>query len=412
MGLVYLWGWIMSKVETDKLVQIPFALRVVTPVSIGDGTELNPREYLYNPKDNSVIFLHELEWHKFLNRKRALPQYERYLQTPAKYGKSLYEWASETLGAHSLVEAQLGPAIRSQTKAVVKDYRNNQKKTLNSLRPCLRLVDGRVYIPGSSIKGVMRTAILYHLLRKNDRLRQEFRRNLERSVFDNKDDGRGMVKELKRLLSDMETQLLHRLDFSSIPNTRIRTSDAKVSSMRGLLCSDAISEGPVVTQVLQKVDLTLKSDKPTSYLPIFRESILRDNVFHFTVTLDKPMLDTIGITSGQQLVDILTEYTEALNRMLLGKFKRLHASAFASISDANAYMGSNTGFLHKTLIAALYDTPDEVTQIVKTILSANKAFRKHKHYQDRDFSPRTIKATMVNGVLALTGGVQISIEDK
>lgn len=402
----------MSKANVDKLVQIPFTLQVVTPISIGNGTELNPREYLYNPKDNSVIFLHELEWHKFLNRKRVLPQYERYLQTPAKNGKSLYEWAAETLGVHSLVEAQLGPAIRSKTKAVVKDYRNNKKRTLNSLRPCLRLVDGRVYIPGSSIKGVMRTAILYHLLHTNNRLRQEFRQQLERSVFNNKENVREMAKALRRLLSDIETRLLHRLDFSSISRNTIRMSDAKVSSMRGLLCSDAIAEGSVTTQVLQKVDLKLKSESPASYLPIFRESILRDNVFHFTVTLDKPMMDTLGITSGQQLVDILTEYTDALNTMLLAKFKRLHASAFATIHDANAYIGSNTGFLHKTLLVALYDTPDEVTRIVKMILTANKAFRKHKHYQDRDFSPRTVKATMVNGVLALTGGVKIFVEDK
>ena len=55
--------------------------------------------------------------------------------------------------------------------SLVKTKIGSDKKDLNDLHPFMRHPDGTVYIPGSSIKGAMRTALLFSEV-KNSAQRQ------------------------------------------------------------------------------------------------------------------------------------------------------------------------------------------------------------------------------------------------
>ena len=66
-----------------------------------------------------------------------------------------------------------------------------------------KLIDGSAYIPGSTLKGLIRTAILYDLLQKNPHLKQRLWQSLERAINGNKsyDEIKRVENNLNRLLT-------------------------------------------------------------------------------------------------------------------------------------------------------------------------------------------------------------------
>ena len=397
----------MSKAYYDRLKPISFVLRVVTPVNIGDGTSLSPIEYLYNYKENTVMLLHQLEWHQYLKRKRLLAEYEKYLTYLKSKPIPLYDWLTRLLSRHDFSEIQLGLAVRAKIKANSQEYSSDSKKSLNTFQTCLRSVSGDVYIPGSSIKGVIRTAILYHLLKQDKKTCEELKKEINKLINSNY---RGNISgKLNAISRSYEEKLLHK---KVTEESAGRTIEINQLLFRGISCSDAISKNKTTTQVLQKVDLLLSGNKIVRYLPLFRESILGGSEFHFTITLDMKLMKLFGIQSGQQLIDIVEDYTKSINSLLFGAFKESHSAVFQTLKDMNMYIGNNTGFLHKTLFAALYDKPEDIVTITKRILKERDKGIDFKHELDSIISPRTLKATKIDGQLVLTGGVKISVEDK
>ena len=92
-------------------------------------------------------------------------------------GRTMYDWATQALGNSQLTREALGPAVRSVMKATA--YNQGLKNSLNDIIPQIRGVDGRVYIPGSSIKGVIDSAIVSYMLRRDARFRAEVQEKLK-----------------------------------------------------------------------------------------------------------------------------------------------------------------------------------------------------------------------------------------
>ena len=74
-------------------------------------------------------------------------------------------------------------------------------------------------------------------------------------------------------------------------------------------------------------------------------------------------------------------------------------------------LGSSIGFLHKTLLLPLFDNTKEEVNVVKSVLSLQRDFKKHKHWQDRIISPRTLKLTRYKEKDYIFGGVKLHLEE-
>ena len=92
----------------------------------------------------------------------------------------------------------------------------------------------------------------------------------------------------------------------------------------------------------------------------------------FTLTLDTAITKEIGITSVNQVLEILQEDFDATHELLSSKFKKVSPSIFKALEPANAYIGSNTGFVQKTIImAAFTDNEETGIDIIRAILDVN-----------------------------------------
>ena len=392
-------GWIMS----NRIDHAKLSLTIVSPTNIGGPEKLTTKDYMYNYDAGEVYLLNNYEWFRFLARYNKLAEFEIYMQNEMvrPNGRTMYDWAKNTIGASQLTKDVLGPAIGSIMKSSI--YNEGRKNSLNDITPQIRGANGEVYIPGSSIKGVIDSAIISHMLRNNKAFRSTVQREL-RKVLDvyKRKNARNLFKDIFKMVNLAILKYIHVLT-----NNEGKPFKAILASaFRGISVSDAMPMGTIQTEVLKKEDTCVDEDG-THEISVHRECILRNQQFSFTLTLDTAITKEIGITSINQVLDILQEDFDATHKLLASKFKKVSPSIFKALEPANAYIGSNTGFVQKTIIMAAF-TDDEKTgiDIIKAILDVN--FQRADHdRKDTVMAPRAIKLVKWNGNYYEMGGIHI-----
>ena len=392
-------GWIMS----NRIDHAQLSLTIVSPTNIGGPETLTTKDYMYNYDAGEVYLLNNYEWFRFLAQLNKLAEFEEYMQNEMvrPNGRTMYGWAKNTIGTSQLTKAKLGRAIGSIMKSSI--YNKGRKNSLNDITPQIRGANGDVYIPGSSIKGVIDSAIISHMLRNNKAFRSNVQREL-RKVLDvyKRKNARSLFKDIFKMVNLAILKHIHVLT----NNEGKPFKGILASAFRGISVSDAMPMSVIQTEVLKKEDSCVEEDG-THDISVHRECILPNQQFSFTLTLDTAMTKEIGITSIDQVLDILQEDFDATHKLLASKFKKVSPSIFKALEPANAYIGSNTGFVQKTIIMAAF-TDDEKTgiDIIRAILDVN--FQKAKHdSKDKFMAPRAIKLVKWNGNYYEMGGIHI-----
>ena len=200
-------------------------IKCLSPVHIGSGRVMKSFEYLYNPDKSEVIFVERSAWISFLVRHGIMDEFANYIQVTAKalssrgnfYGMMPWEWLRQKGIAAEDIEA----VASHKSFATLNTICREDKDSLNDIIACVTLSNGMPYIPGSSIKGALRTSILYSLLMKpeNSKFRARIWNEIEAS-------GEIAGKDVGKAFRRLETDLLSKLE-------KYR-NDMLNSSLRGL----------------------------------------------------------------------------------------------------------------------------------------------------------------------------------
>ena len=385
MGWAYGLGWIMS----NRIDHAQLSLTIVSPTNIGGPEKLTTKDYMYNYDAGEVYLLNNYEWFRFLARHNKLAEFEIYMQNEMvrPNGRTMYDWAKNTIG--SIIKSSI--------------YNEGRKNSLNDITPQIRGANGEVYIPGSSIKGVIDSAIISHMLRNNKAFRSNVQRELRKvlDVYKRKNAG-SLFKDIFKMVNQAIIKHIHVLT----NNDGKPLKGILASAFRGISVSDAMPMSAIQTEVLKKEDSCVDEDG-THEISVHRECILPNQKFFFTLTLDTAITKGIGITSVDQVLEILQEDFDATHELLSSKFKKVSPSIFKALEPANAYIGSNTGFVQKTIImAAFTDNEETGIDIIRAILDVK--FQKAKHAnKDHFMAPRAIKLVKWNGHYYEMGGIHI-----
>ena len=406
--------------ETAKM-----CLKVVTPINIANGIVLGAKDYLYDSRRQKVYFLNLHQWHLFIYKHMLLEKYESYLAN-FRDKQSLLEWLR--MQGYDIDDVRT--VITSEAQATVNLMDNERKKTLNDISRHIQQPDGSLYVPGSSIKGVFRTAILYSLLQKRqdikvkywcyikqqvdiiEKLLEEERKPRELQIMPYsviKKKKNQATKEIDKLIASLESELLHTLRLKDDKERNISNKNAVCSAMRGLQVSDTYASRNVQTAILQKVDGGFDKFGKASpkKLPIFRECMLPEAELFFDVKIEKAVMNTIAINSVDDLLRATHSFFAAVTDLLQQAFGKEYQEAFQGVAAGNMFLGSNTGFLSKTLLAMLAPDKDTAQNTIKVLL--DKSFKTHKHLlRDKVIAPRTLKCTNYNGKLMLMGVAEVS----
>ena len=367
-------------------------LDVCTPLFIGSGEKITKLDYVYQSSNGMVYMLDEAKWASFLKRARLMNDFASQVALGKcfsldSYLKNHRELAARLHTSDIVMELKRRGVFHEGIPAYVTG------KNPNDIVTFARNGLGERYIPGSSLKGAFRTAILAYVLLNIDRTKCY--NKLEHAT-------RNAVDET---MDDVEKYLGIRIDKDG-------KYDMVNSRFKGLTVSDAklINE---TAAIVQKWDLSLtksQSEKKPKYLPIYREAIVPATKAVFTIGIDgsERGMGEIGVKTAGNLLHALSvfrnlqykTYKEAIDKVYKGSVDHSVFRYLDELNEANLVLGGGTGYISKTLIYPIAGSREKGKSIARKILSEqfDRPGRKydHKHRYDDIISPHTLKLTKSN----------------
>ncbi|OUM19580.1 type III-A CRISPR-associated RAMP protein Csm5 [Butyricicoccus porcorum] len=340
------------------LQEYTLTLTALSPVFVGSGDSYQKTEYLFDPSRKLVSFVDKNRFFRFLLENDLTDRYEAFILGPGN--KNLSAFLKHTC---RLSEEQIGSFTGKSVSAA---DAIDESHSLKEIQAFAKLPDGRAYIPGSSVKGCLRTVLLTDML-------------LRDTMLDRTDSSDSKWAE------HLEEQYLHTLHCTS------KQSNAVNSIMRGLAISDSapIDEEDMI--LCGKIDLLINNEE--NVINVVRQCVAPGTKISFQITLDQSVLkNEITLESIQTAIDCFDSfYRKTYN----AKFPQ--PSAYDT-ADSFLILGGGSGFFSKNLIYPFYkDTPQKAVKEVSHILS--RSFKKHGHENDHNIgiSPHTQKLTEYMG---------------
>ena len=384
---------------SGQIVRQEYELTCIAPVHVGSGEVLRPFEYLYDRDKLKAYFLHGAKWFSFLEDRDLSDAFVQYLETEATGRKSrnLLEWLK--VNHVTLSDLRQANVIRREIPVAKLSDQRAKKPTLNNVTcQLVRSDNAHPYIPGSTIKGALRTGILYHFIRKDPGRFDSYWQEIS-SVR-----GSDKASAWNDIILRLEQEILHTLTYDGA-----KKRDAVVSALRGLSVSDAALVGckaSASTVIVQKIDATTLikrgAARGESAISLFRECIPAGSRLRFAVTADLAMLETAGIMSIDQVMESLRDYTSdglrLQKQVFLPMNPRFYQPLFEKAETADMLLGGGTGFLSKTLIYALAGAEAEARRFAAAYFDEQFTNPSHKHRAiDKVLTPRTLKRAQTDG---------------
>lgn len=354
-------------------------LNTIGPVFVGNGKELMKKEYVLNKRERKVTIIDQRKFFNYLMDTNRLDKYEQYILK----GKSLKNWLDDEKVSKS--------DLRSFTAY---EYDCGGVADLNQMKNILTFMKspyGNPYIPGSSLKGAIRTALLgadimlnpskyNHTVDyfKNDFMHNQNKRDVERNIKN---------AEIKCFCTKNKS------DKNQVVN----------DIMNGLRISDSDELSLDDLTLCQKIDINTKGGEGD--LPILRECLKPGTQIEFDMSIDT---DECYLTI-EDIMNSINVFLKGYNTLFLEKFKN------ETLYDKDVlYLGGGVGFATKTVVHELLCKSNSSSRIISNIIDLNlpkKMRNAHNHYNDAKFgvSPHTCKLTEYDGYLMQMGPCNIEI---
>ncbi|MDO5725885.1 MAG: type III-A CRISPR-associated RAMP protein Csm5 [Tissierellia bacterium] len=363
-------------------------LTTIGPVHIGCGETRNKMQYVNDFDDRKVYIPDDTKFMKWIIEKGVLDNFENYfMQIDKKKRNNLYLW----LKANNLLkEYKNYMAYYLDTRSFEKP-----KGSFNEIQMMIKTKDLKPYIPGSSLKGAIRTALF------NDEMGEK-ELNINDLEFINKyleDKDFAIKRGFKNKIGSFERESN---EYFNKFFERDITKDVSHSVMKDILISDSkpISNENLI--LAQKIDfIKTKSGKPVkNALSTFRESIAPSVELKFEMVIkDNSEYNIEDIKDA-----IYHNYTD-IDEAFLAEFD-------TEVREGELiYIGGGTGFASKTSIYSMFEKEDAV-ELTSKILDDKAS--KHNHLNDIELkiSPREIKKTKVRREYLEMGLCKIEFEEK
>ena len=366
-------------INTEKWEHKTYELTCISPIHIGNGELLKQYEYIFTKDRNQqrIYFLDKAKWMTFLVRHDLI---DDYAQSVFSGRMNLYGWLqSQRIGSLSAI-------IREVCNASADVYlvRERQQR-VNDISRQVKTPDGVPYIPGSTLKGAIRSAILFHDIRQHPEAYLPFWNRIKAAME------AGNRRQMRDLAQNIERQA-----FTRLKQQKNRPDDALQSVMKGLAVSDAMLVGHERdTVILQKYDVSsIRREGLKGHpLALFRECIPAGRKFRFSMTLDKDIARLIGITSLDDVWQWVRDYLAFGLAQEKGVFGHEYKGEFEESKLADIRLGGGTGFLSKTVYYALATKGEGRTVLANffdDVLFTRRNCHHHKTKDDR-LTPRTLK---------------------
>lgn len=353
-----------------------FTLTVKGPVHIGDGKTLTKVDYFFY-KDR-IYFPNMHKMFTYINQMHLTSDYESFMYSA---NNNLTYWLNDKRIISAVAEKCTDYSISLVGSSASKP---------RNLSTFVKDPYGNPYIPGSSLKGLIRTLLLAKEIVDNPDYYAEIESDIRRGIRNPRANRNNM---LNRESSTLEEIAFHKLNCSD------KRKNAVNDVFKGLIVSDSqpLSTNDLI--VTEKIDYNVVgNEKP---LPLYRESLVPNTQVKFNVTIDTSIFN-YTIDDILQAVKLFAE-----------DYYTYFSSNFRGIKKPTSntvWLGGGAGYVSKTIMYNLFG--DDAYNIVSSVL--NVTAKQHHHDKDKKkgVSPVTVKLTKYNNTLCHYGECTLSITEK
>lgn len=377
-------------------------LTVKGPVHIGDGKTLTKVDYFFY-KDR-IYFPNLHKMFLYIKQMHLTSDYESFMYSARNdltywlNRKRIISTVAEKCTDYSVALSKL-PNLKSwKLSTFIKDPYDNP------------------YIPGSSLKGLIRTLLLAKEIVDNPDDYAEIRNDIRRSINDPRKNiisnlykASSTIPKAKRLEKIVDEAIKSKLNKASSTieeiafhklnclKERKERKNAVNDVFKGLIVSDSqpLSTNDLI--ITQKMDYNV-IDK-MNYLS-YRESLVPNTQVKFNVTIDTSIFN-YTINDILQAVKLFAE-----------NYYTYFSSNFRGIKKPTSntvWLGGGAGYVSKTIMYNLFGGD---VGIVSSVLNVTQKHHDHGADKDKGVSPVTVKLTKYNNTLCHYGECTLSITEK
>lgn len=328
---------------------IHMVLRVLTPVFVGCGQKLLKKEYIYIPNENHVYVPDRDRFFSWLQERNLVDAYTDFILSS---DNSLYQWLLSQKASKEEIRGLAAYTAHGGDRTI-----NGKPIRLDDIHSMVKGPGGKPYLPGSSIKGAMRTALLNKMVAgkkpcpfPEDAFHKGVQEMDARVKSGKEPHGRASKSLFRREAGNIEEGQFHKLRLVNQKGKEIPSYNAVCSAMRGLSVSDSLPVDASCLTLCQKLDVG-PGGGISSRVPMIRECLKPGTELHAALTLDGCFLREAGM-DRQFLVEAIQEFYALQNRQFVAKFHGFEHEA--EERGCVLYLGGGCGFPSKTILQSLY----------------------------------------------------------
>ena len=326
----------------SNIVKYKMKLEVLTPLHIGGAdykSKLDKKEYVFDKDKGTLTLIDSEKFISFLIKKNLFDDYIFYIQKNLTLKNNKQDKNIKLIDF--LKSRDIYKNIEEfRKKAPIKIAAEIEE--MNDIKLMLRNLQGKPYIPGTSIKGALVNFLLVnYIINNRDKFKNEKNKILEIAQKANNDNDIKKAKNnIKRIVNDIEKYIIYG-----------DNKELEKSKRFGVSVSDTYNYSNTRTYFYRDIDEkrdTSKKEKEQP-IPIYREYIMANSIFDFDITLDIDLIKKSKLKI--KTISDLTEALENTSNYLINKILKDENSS----QIENLILGANTGFLQKTIIYSLFE---------------------------------------------------------
>lgn len=359
----------------DYLKHYKVKIHVLSLIHIGSGSKIGKKEYIYMPWNHRVIIPDVEKMYADLQRKGLATEFMRYMMDGSSKAPSLAQW----LGEKKFREADYEKWKRYEMDAGEAFVSGESRP--KEIDAFVKDAYGLPYVPGSSIKGMFRTALIAREVKNHPEKYTQVKRSLQRKSAE---------KAGRKVFLAKETKELEQQIFYTLHNDEKNAGNAVNDNLSGLHVGDSAPIALKQLTLSQKIDYNLKGlERP---FPLLRETLIPGTEICFEVSIDT----TICPYQMEEILEALEDFQKLCYQYFYSRFRR------GSDAKGIVWLGGGCGFLSKTILYPMFgiDAVKIIDNIYKNTLN-EKLYREHKHAKDLTLklAPHVCKCTRYRGEL-------------
>ena len=370
-------------------------LTALSPVFVGSGRSIMKQEYLVD--ESLTIHVFDLpKLYARLNEMNLGASYENLLRLGGKFS----EWMTQ----NKIKLQDIADCVRYRLRNSDLAFEEKELRTLE-IQEFVKDPYGLPYVPGSGIKGMLRTVLLSSKIINDrpgyDHFKDEVRRELDEYI----DRDNECIERYNKSHSPDRRLLKKPADRIEVKGFRTLKCDIKKPEnavndiLKGFIVSDSEPLSTDQISVCQRIET--HRDGSESKLNVTRECLKPGTKINFTLTVDR----SVCSYTAETILSAVKDFGESYNTYFVNKFEGAE-----QLPEGCLLLGGGCGFVSKTVTYPLFGD-DGVPQAIDIFWGnlPEKIFYNHKHdeSEEYDLAPHILKTSRYQGKLYQTGVCRI-----